>query len=113
MKHFGALAILAMSITTIAWANGPFDGKWSGESAASSGCSAARLVFEINDGKISGSGQSGYQNFQISGHVDPDGKAVVNFSIGGDYPLTFSGNSFDMHYTSRGCERVYKGIRGS
>jgi hypothetical protein len=75
------------------------------------GCGAARLTFEVKDGKITGSGATAGRTIGLSGHVNPDGTAVMSFvGAGGDYPLKFSTN-FEMRYTAGGCERSYKGSR--
>jgi len=113
MRNLCVTFILALSLTSPAWAAEPFDGKWSGDSPPAAGCSSgARVIFEVRNGEIAGSATSGTLTVPIGGHVAPDGTASITSSIGG-FPAKFSGNSFEWNYTFRGCDRHYKGSRSS
>jgi len=112
MKRIQIVGFASLLIATVAWAEGPFDGKWFGESAGAGVCGGARLAFEVKDGKIMGTSTNQRATSAISGHVNADGTAIMNVDgASGDYPLTFSGNSFEMQFRSGPCLRSYKGNR--
>jgi hypothetical protein len=102
-----------LTVSAGAWADGPFDGKWSGDAPPGGRCTTpARLVFEVKDNKIEGSLANAGQTLALSGTIAADGTVSVK-NPNGAFPLKFSGNSFEGGYTYQGCVRQYKGGRSS
>jgi hypothetical protein len=99
----------------------PFEGKWTGDQAAVPGCPATRLTLYVSDGTITGSmtqtAQAGGTNLtaydsDVRGKVNLDGTGTVNLGGAiGDKSIGFTGDRFELHFSYRGCELKFVGVR--
>jgi len=105
----GLLLGLLVLMSGPAFAGGPFDGTWKGESPTSggkNGCPSNTITATITDGKLLGEYQSGTYTFHIRGTVAPDGKLSNGFMANIPLTGTFSGTEFTGSYDSKPCNTV-------
>jgi len=95
--------------SSAAFAGGPFDGTWKGESPTTggkNGCPSNTISATVTDGKLLGDYQSGNFTFHIRGTIGPDGKLVNGFMANQPLTGTFSGSDFTGSYDSAPCHTV-------
>jgi|SRR5579872_989346 len=87
----------------VAWAAGPYDGKWTGGAdAAGAKCRAAAITVDISNGQATGSIERSTGGSAVSGAVGADGSFDGKV---GSARLTgkFAGDSFEGSYSSGDC----------
>jgi len=97
-------AMLLMS--GAAFAGGPFDGAWTGESPPGpgrNGCPANTISATVTDGKLAGDYQVGRYTFHMRGTVGADGKLVNGFMANIPLEGVFTGRDFKGSYASKEC----------
>lgn len=93
---------------TNAFAAGPYDGSWSGETngvmsaagrGSGSGLCSGTITATIKDNVVTGAMQAGHANPGFGGRIEADGSFKGHV---GQFPATgkFSGSSFNGSYTS-------------
>src|SRR5262249_6656704 len=105
LSHRIALLVLITSAAAFAALSaGPYDGKWSGTSAAFKDCGPANIEMVISNGAISGYAATTYQGQPrqssiLEGTVRPDGIAtiVVGERTHFQGSIRFAGDRFDMN----------------
>ncbi|HTZ79898.1 MAG TPA: hypothetical protein VMC10_18440 [Stellaceae bacterium] len=110
--RFGSLLLgVLVLISGPAFAAGPFDGTWTGESPPGpgrNGCPANEITAKITDGKLLGEYQVGRYTFHIRGTVGADGKLTNGFMANIPLEGAFSGGNFEGSYQSKECNTVRK-----
>ena len=105
-----ALAVIAVLLTAVAQAAGPFDGNWKGTGGADGvGCHDQDFTMTVTNGSVTGvlARQRTSNTYPIEGTVGADGGfagAIVGQS--GKLPLRgrFTGNGFTGGYKYKDCD---------
>lgn len=105
MKALIIAAALAVALPMgLAQAAGPFDGTYTGGSAAvGRTCPTTNGTATVADGKVSGKFSESRYTFSLTGTVAPDGTMTGKWA--GAYPVNgkFAGGHFEGTYASKEC----------
>jgi hypothetical protein len=111
MRHLASVAIVAVGCVGISATPGhaasPYDGQWSGQSAAGDACAGLTVTLTVTDGTVSGFGRAPYgAAAYVPATIGPDGKVTLLLR-GGNSGRVLAGKNLyvtftDDHFEGRG-----------
>ena len=112
---------LSLFLIGAAYAAGPFDGKWVGETPSVEGCGIWKFNFTVTDNNVSGYVEGALRNnsnargYVLSGTVSPDGSAQVVWGANNHFQggFRFTQNSWTGNVSTACGQTTMSGARAS